>query len=605
MALDIKRAEKPGGDRLKDLEANIRRYDPGFDFNEVRKALDIVKPRKGKERKSLKIFRDLFSDPLLILESLVAYANPDRETILAAILYPSIRPVDKSNGPDTRRLEYIQEEFGRPVCMVIEDTLRFRALKYAEPVFGAQFLLQQEKATKAEREKEEEIRKKEKDEHLRLFRLMGLWLARGRRAILIYTTQLMLNLQSESDKPGTFRPDKRDYMIRYAELVAAPLAYIAGYEKLREKLMDTCFKIKDPDGYAQTRRKIDDVIRRQETEEVKQVVIKKIEERFGWEAQTDFDVEIRPKPAASTHDKAVRKRQNIGQLGDICGVRIILHKSIIEGAEYLDLRTLKDRDRQDLYQELGAKCLHVYGILSNTFGRHNLKASDKRPVLDDHGGPVLNRDGSKKTEDFSYIRERIAELAIAEPRDKDPGRYDDDPERQEWEEKKYSGIKDARFDDYINRPKPSGYSAVQDTFFIPIASRDKPVEVECQIVDEMRHEHNMKGPGAGRVYFKSGLAKYTGAILDWYRLADIALLRRSAYKGPEKTLVLDRKTKKVVDISDHPTVAGFFAAAGHEATEACVYNGYDFHANSTPISPKTYGKSTILVCGSVVAPVGA
>ncbi|MDE2030121.1 MAG: hypothetical protein KGI97_06115, partial [Alphaproteobacteria bacterium] len=156
--------------RLAEVEAQIRTYNPNFDFAELRRALRWSRQRPKSSKN--KTIDDHFSDPLLIVEHLVKYAKADRKTILASILYPAVRPIAGA-GPDRHSLDDIENKFPGGVRQQIENTLRFRALNL--PRDG-------------------------NEETTRLFLLMSLQAAQGPGPILIRGAQLIANLERVLDE---------------------------------------------------------------------------------------------------------------------------------------------------------------------------------------------------------------------------------------------------------------------------------------------------------------------------------------------------------------------------------------------------------------------
>ena len=477
----------------------LQQHAPDIDGRILKEAVDWSSTRM-KSRK-IPVHRDEFSDPLLIADKLIDYAGNkiDSTTLVAAIIYPSVRPKPGSliDGSGMRDIE---SKFGHKVHELVKRTLQFRALDRLDLEPGALKNLPALSNEKPASEVSEEARilqrqKQRHEEHVRDFRLMSLWVAQDPRAILIRATQFAINLDEQGqkaiDRVGTrqvndafsTRASDADY-VQKAREVMAPLAYISGYSDLRNDILNGALRILSPQVYALTSRQI------ATAERLNGMGAKKPENGNGNTCIKEDDLphfkkhieaalssvglgsdqymlEVRRKEAFSAHSKAERKQQDVGQLGDRLGFRIVLKPTAITGHD--------SKDEETLHKELGDLCHRVYAHLSKELGRGHIK-----------------RD--------SRYDEKFKELALIDPDPNKPGH-------------------DARFDDYIRKPKESGYSAIQDTFYIP-HKNGTLVEFEGQIVDERRHMVNSFDPKAGHTVYKSGMDGKGELLQEWKRSAD-------------------------------------------------------------------------------------
>ena len=561
MNANQKKQQQERRGELRLLEDSIRAYEPDFNFEEVRRALAWSKENFKKPRP--KSADDYFSAPIVIAKKLVTLAKADRKMILASILYPAARPLE--NAPlDEGKLKDIQQKFGADVRKLVERTLRFRALKMRPLDLDAT----QSPAAQME-----------------LFRLMGLWVSEDPDAIALRGTQVAVNLEREIEKPGTFPKEISEDIYNLAHYLHAPLAYIAGRSALRNELMDLCFKLKSPQAYVEAARVIKSAIKKSNKEQhaIKQAIVDHIEKEFGWANGVQFDVEFREKLPASAAAKASRKGQDIGDLCDLYGVRVVLKTASIKGMGDVDVNKMDSADREALMDVLGKRCLDVYGKLSREFGRNNKRKTSKNNI--DTGG----------FDYCAYIQQQFAEAAVKEPRAKDSGRLED-PVRAALECEKYPHIVDAWFDDYITWAKASGYSAVQDVAFIRIPNQEKPIRIEFQCVDEMRANINTFGPSAGHIYYKTGLGGHAQEVMDWFKLAD-AELAGKPYRGKRHTLVYDQHNQ-IHKLSGTATVGEFLEVSGQVCGEVRILDSNNFS------DKYTYGASTPLPSGCRVIPVG-
>lgn len=530
----VERAERNSRSyRLSALVASIREYDPHI----KREDLELALAWSARRFKSPRVttINDLFSDPLLIAEELVRLVKADRTTILAAILYPAVRPHD-GVGVDRDGLKEIDNMFkeeslprrGSSVRKLVERTLRLRSLDHQNLKQGAS---------------------QKKEEQLHLFNLMSIWMAEDPRAIAIRVTQRLLNIRYEgSALRGQDREKERENVIWQARMIGAPTVYLAQYASLRTNLLKEAYLLEDPEGYARTKKRLDyagsSLLTHREWDLIQDVVesrhkepagydfakrqlieSKKLTERqwaeiehavenrkndtslyqntlerftvHGGTKVTDidlenireqiiahissstrllpdmFDVKVRRKDPASTLAKTTHKKKTIEEMGDQFGFRVVLKVADRQKNPDFNVDKLQPEERDQLMTEASGNIMHIYAKLSKKFGR-----------------------GARRRD--TVIDAAYQHLAEIDPHPLIPNMDD-------------------RRDDYIGNPKPSGYSALQDAFFFKVNGR--AIEFEGQIVDEIRHDNNMYGPRAGRVYYKTGLADHADVVVDFYRHA--------------------------------------------------------------------------------------
>ena len=449
--------------RLYGLVAAIREQKPDFQEDTLKDAVSWSRDRL-KSRK-IPIKHDEFSDPLVIAEKLVEFAGDkiDSTTILASILYPSVRPKE-GHRVDESGMQDIENKFGRKVHDLVRRTLQFRALDKIDLA---------PESTRTQKE------------HTRDFQLMGLWVAEDPRAILIRATQFAISLgeraqhlvenidkRMANDAWGNGSHIPNAAWMQKAKEVMAPLAYIAGWSKLKDSILNDALRVENPRAYANAARQIGTAERLNansadtpiHTTLIKEddlphfrVQITEMMDKLGY-GPSKYTLEMNSKKPHSAHSKAEKKNQDVAQLGDRQRFRIILHSTAVEGDHQMDESALS--------KVLGDEIHKMYAAFSKEHGR-----------------------GNKRDPQF---RRAYANLALIDPDPKNPGH-------------------DARYDDYITTPKKKsdgsdGYSAKQDTIFLR-HKNGTLVEFEAQFVDELRHRRNSYDPEIGHFAYKAGLGE--------------------------------------------------------------------------------------------------
>ncbi len=557
---------------LEKLEAYLEQTHP--EFNRKNPAYDRNKHAETKKQirdalswalgnlKSLKVktIDDEFSDPLLLVNTMIKYASPDIETILAAILYPSVRPIE-GNGVDWHRLADIQEKFGVGVRDTIENTLRFRSLNL-------------------------------NDEDVGLFRIMSLWAAQGRGPILIRAGQLLCNIKEEIEEPTTYNTKARDRMITNANEVYGPLLEVAGFGALQSELLNKSFQLEDPTHYADTCRRIADITR-EHTGTILKTITSYVEVQRGWIAGEHFLIEARPKEPHSARKKLIRKNNEIAaynethedkrekltleQLGDLYGVRIVAQRQAID--EWLDKQEMRGHEatpEQEVTQFISIlRDLRVR--LSKKTGFDNKKKTHTR----------VNAK-TNVIEHYSPTKEFFDKMVAEEPRDKDPARLKD-PDWAAAEAARYPNRKDSCLVDYLDPPKFNGYRGLKDTLAIPVGNKGF-ILVEVQFVNYISHELNMFGPNTSHFAYKAEFGSDRTALSDWFAVANCEITARNA-PNRQHVFVYDANGR-IVDVTQDPTVSGFMRLTRSNNVEARIID---------PLRPedpdKTSGLSTKLVNG--------
>ena len=478
-----KKAKALYKERVDKLVAAIRGYDPGFKRADLERALTLMgsMPKNWKGAKDL---NNRISEPLDVLEILVNFEKPDRDTILAAILYTSLVP-KKDNWVDREQLRKIEDAFGARVRHIVEDTLSLWSL-HRLPA-----------ATQSPKE------------NLRDFKLMGLLVARSRSAVIIRAANAYNNMHAFASSSR----EESAQALAWAEVIA-DLAYLAKSPNLRNAIMNESFRIRNPQKYAEigrhtwtarildeTGNKIATTTRQSETggdpiveetkvkltdediESIRQQIAEAVSHELG--GDHNYTQDVRDKEPFSTFDKTGRKDQSFEQLGDIWGARTVLKQTYID--EHFPLNPQRQEKRREKKKAASAET-----------SEENTKPSTPERSACEILYQTMSKKFGRRAPD-ALRRSLYQELIVKDPHDKEPG-------------------KDGRFDNYYENPKPSGYVGIQDTFFFVVKDAStgiqKIVEIEWQFVAENDHKNNTEGKPSHRM-FKTDMLGHGDILKAW------------------------------------------------------------------------------------------
>lgn len=268
---------------------------PNFDAEEFISALMWAKDRFQKP--SFMTVNDLFSDPLIIAERLAdTKGKIDRETILAAALYPAVRAIGK-HPVDPHGLDEITKRFGARTCRIVKGTLRLRALDIDPLKVGASQPLQ---------------------EFWRNAALMSMWVADVAPAILIRCVQRELYI---SEVGPTLPLNDQSALLTMTRKVPMWLAAVVGYPDVASNLGDACFRLEAPDEYKRLQC-LNSAPRGWQNEAKRQI----LDALAGVRDVTEDRIEIgvRRKTPDSIREKQERKNKSLGEVGDFLGIRVVL-----------------------------------------------------------------------------------------------------------------------------------------------------------------------------------------------------------------------------------------------------------------------------------------
>lgn len=349
---------------------------------ELRQAIKLAN-RIGNERK-FKHDSRFFSDPLAICARLARYSQTDKETLLAAVLYPVLRPLD---GAVTPAADYqaevhayfaeISNKFGEAVTRLTRDALRMRSVNLLAKVSAFQSVMPLKKR-----------KPQSEQERLQKFHHMIGQITDDPRVVLIRGAQ---RVEQMNNLPAMTREQSAEYQY-LSENVYVPVLIHHNLKQLASDFQDQCLRVFDPNAYENVMERIREaeevvlIAMGQSTpdndkgREVKtlNIVKKKIESlipadiqpipeallKGNWERQLDhlplgYILQYRVKKAHSAHGKLQRK----GYLNDVVGFRLI----VIDPNERKRAAELYKAFKRNLETVPGAADDYMHNIKKNRY----------------------------------------------------------------------------------------------------------------------------------------------------------------------------------------------------------------------------------------------
>ncbi|GAA5019362.1 bifunctional (p)ppGpp synthetase/guanosine-3',5'-bis(diphosphate) 3'-pyrophosphohydrolase [Acinetobacter puyangensis] len=228
------------------------------------------------------------------MADILAHLNVDQETLVAAVLYRSVR-----EGLTT--LEEVEKDFGDQVFQLVKGTLAMGKLSD---------LIEQNKHL-------EDHFNNNQREHLTGIYKMLIAVTEDVRVVLIKLAERTYVLRQLHDAPK----DRQERVAREILTIYAPLAHRLGIAQLKWELEDLAFRYLSPDRYKEIATLLNE--KRTEREHYIQTVIQEIKTELE---KNDIHAEItgRVKHIYSIYRKMRSKNLSFDQLYDIRALRILV-----------------------------------------------------------------------------------------------------------------------------------------------------------------------------------------------------------------------------------------------------------------------------------------
>jgi GTP pyrophosphokinase/guanosine-3',5'-bis(diphosphate) 3'-pyrophosphohydrolase len=317
---------------------------------DIVKALEFaIKAHDGQARKSGEPY---IVHPILV-SSIVAYFNGDKEMIIAALLHDVVEDTEYT-------LEYVEEHFGDKVAHLVNGLTKITEIR------------------------EDELTASDVDEKLITsalsFRKMLVHSIKDIRVIVIKLCDRMHNLLTLD----ALKPNKQKRIAEETLVVYSPMAHRLGMSLLKNELEDLSFYYIFPQEYKQ----IDEYVNSQQQTMQLQLneFIQKIKSRLRENGfhDNEFKIFSRVKHYYSIYMKMQRKGVSIDEVLDLLAIRILVNNPHecykVLGLIHLEFKPLISRfkDYIALPKENGYQTLHssvfdgmnVYEVQIRTFDMH-------------------------------------------------------------------------------------------------------------------------------------------------------------------------------------------------------------------------------------------
>ncbi len=283
-----------------------------------------------------------FASPLTIVKKLVDY-GADKETIIAALIYHSLRQPKGENGKSA--LPYTKEEpacskkarqkFGDEVVELAISALDIRHIVVLERLAAREMMSGRSYG----------------QNHLKTHQRMSLEVAQSPRAHFIRLAQFATQLDA-INKENT-HPDEFDRMINLANDVYIPLAAILGFRALRCDMENRVLQLAHPEVFKTHERLVDDVVceatipfapgcdkKAVLLEHIKADIWRHLPEEFRDETKYKVTITARAKSESSIDKKVAKESEEGGNpnLDDILGGRIVIEFLTHEPVDGVDPR---------------------------------------------------------------------------------------------------------------------------------------------------------------------------------------------------------------------------------------------------------------------------
>jgi GTP pyrophosphokinase len=229
------------------------------------------------------------------MADILAHLNVDEETLVAAVLYRSVRE-------ELTSLEQVAQQFGESVLKLVKDTLAMGQL--SELIENNKHL--------------EDHFNNDQREHLTGIYKMLIAVTEDVRVVLIKLAERTYVLRQLNQAPK----DRQERVAREILTIYAPLAHRLGIAQLKWELEDLAFRYLSPERYKEIATLLSE--KRTEREQYIQLVINNLKDELG---KNGIEAEItgRAKHIYSIYRKMRKKNLSFDQLYDIRALRVLVN----------------------------------------------------------------------------------------------------------------------------------------------------------------------------------------------------------------------------------------------------------------------------------------
>jgi guanosine-3',5'-bis(diphosphate) 3'-pyrophosphohydrolase len=264
---------------LDDLEARVRSYHPGADFDLLRKAWGFAhRAHDGQTRKS--------GDPYFIHPASVAGVIAELRLDIASICAGLLHDVAEDT---VVTVEEIEKEFGREIAQLVDGVTKLGNLTFQS----------------------------KEDKQAENFRKMVVAMARDIRVLLVKLCDRLDNMRTME----FMKPEAQERISRETMEIYAPLANRLGISWMKSELEDLAFRYLEPEAWVALRQKVEKSSSQQEG--YIESVVRSIESRL---AEHGFACEVsgRGKHLYSIFRKMRSQQCDYEQVYDVIAFRIIV-----------------------------------------------------------------------------------------------------------------------------------------------------------------------------------------------------------------------------------------------------------------------------------------
>ncbi|KAA8731628.1 bifunctional (p)ppGpp synthetase/guanosine-3',5'-bis(diphosphate) 3'-pyrophosphohydrolase [Acinetobacter qingfengensis] len=229
------------------------------------------------------------------MADILAHLNVDEETLVAAVLYRSVRE-------ELTTLDEVEQEFGHAVSQLVKGTLAMGQL--SELIENNKHL--------------EDHFNNDQREHLTGIYKMLIAVTEDVRVVLIKLAERTYVLRQLNNAPK----DRQERVAREILTIYSPLAHRLGIAQLKWELEDLAFRYLSPDRYKEIATLLNE--KRTEREQYIQHVIKTLKDELE-ENGIEAEIMGRAKHIYSIYRKMRKKNLSFDQLYDIRALRVLVN----------------------------------------------------------------------------------------------------------------------------------------------------------------------------------------------------------------------------------------------------------------------------------------